>query len=80
MDNLARQQWQGDRKYCFCSSDESIQYLFFECHFAKFVWRVVHVSYILITPTSVHNLFIGWLDRINRKMKYKIIMGGSAIC
>jgi hypothetical protein len=37
-DNLARRQWQGDRKCCFCSSQESIQHLFFDCHFAKFVW------------------------------------------
>jgi hypothetical protein len=36
-DNLARRQWQGDIKCCFCSSDESIQHLFFDYHFAKFV-------------------------------------------
>ena len=52
--NLARRQWQGDRKCCFCSSDESIQHLFFDCHFAKFVWRTIHVSFNLIPPTSVH--------------------------
>jgi hypothetical protein len=27
-DNLAWRQWQGDRKCCFCSSNESIQHLF----------------------------------------------------
>jgi hypothetical protein len=36
-DNLVRRQWQADRKCCFCSSDESIQHLFFDCHFAKFM-------------------------------------------
>jgi hypothetical protein len=36
-DNLVRRQWQRDRKCCFCSSNESIQHLFFDCHFAKFV-------------------------------------------
>jgi hypothetical protein len=36
-DNLARQQWQRDRKCCFCSFDESIQHLFFDCHLAKFM-------------------------------------------
>ena len=40
-DNLARRQWQGDR-----FSDESIQHLFFDCHFAKFVWRIVYVPLI----------------------------------
>jgi hypothetical protein len=37
-DNLVRRQWQGDRKCCFCSSNETIQHLFFDCHFAKFMW------------------------------------------
>ena len=37
-DKLVRRQWQEDRKCCFYSSDESIQHLFFDCHFAKFVW------------------------------------------
>ena len=72
--NLARRQWQGDRKCCFYSSDESIQHLFFDYHFAKFVWRIVHVSFNSIPPTNVHNLFIGWLDGINRKMKSKILV------
>jgi hypothetical protein len=36
-DNLARRQWQGDKKCCFCSSEESIQHLLFDCPFAKFV-------------------------------------------
>ena len=35
-DNLARRQWQGDTKCCFCSFEESIQHLLFDCHYAKF--------------------------------------------
>jgi hypothetical protein len=58
-DNLARWQCQRDRKCCFRSSDESIQHLFFDCHFAKFMWRIIHVSFNLIPPTSIHNLFTG---------------------
>jgi hypothetical protein len=45
-DNLARRQWQGYRKCCFCSIEESIQHLFFDCHFAKFVWRTIQVPLI----------------------------------
>jgi hypothetical protein len=78
-DNLVRQQWQGDRKYCFCSSNEFIQHLFFDYHFAKFLWRIVHVSFNLLPPTSIHNLFTGWLDGINRKLKSKTLIGASAI-
>jgi hypothetical protein len=79
-DNLVRRQWQGDRKCCFCSSNESIQHLFFDCHFAKFVWRTVHVSFNLLPPASVHNMFTGWLEGINLKLKSKILVGASAIC
>ena len=79
-DNLVWRQWQGDRKCCFCSSDESIQHLLFDCHFAKFIWRIVRVSFNLIPPTSVHNLFTCWLEGINRKLKSHILVGASAIC
>ena len=73
-------QWQGDRKYCFCSSNESIQHLLFDCHYAKFMWRNVHVSFNLKPPNSVHNLFTSWLEGINRKMKSQIFVGASVIC
>jgi hypothetical protein len=79
-DNLAWWQWQGDKKCYFCSSQESIQHLFFDCHFAKFMWQVIHVSFNLLPPTSVHNMFTGWLGGINRKLKAKIIVGASAMC
>jgi hypothetical protein len=79
-DNLAWRQWQGDRKCCFCSSNESIQHLFFDCHFAKFIWKIVHVSFNLSPPTNIHNIFSDWLKGINMKLKYKIIVGASALC
>ena len=79
-DNLARRQWQGDRKCCFCSSNESIQHLFFDCHFAKFNWRIVHVFFNSLPPTSVHNIFTGWLEGVNRKLKSQIIVCASAFC
>jgi hypothetical protein len=63
----------------FFSSNESVQHLFFDCHFAKFIWRIVHVSFNLLPPTSVHNIFISWLEGINRKLKSRIIVGGSAL-
>ena len=31
-------------------------------------------------PTSVYNLFTGWLDGVNRKLKSQILVGASAIC
>ncbi len=40
-DNLARRNWNGSLKCCFCMKNETIQHLFMECHFAKFIWRAV---------------------------------------
>jgi hypothetical protein len=34
----------------------------------------------LLPPTSVHNIFTGWLGGINRKLKAKIFVGASAMC
>ena len=44
------------------------------------MWQTVHVSFNLIPPTSIHNLFTSWLHGINRKLKSKILVGASAIC
>jgi len=79
-DNLARRQWKGDRKCCFCSTNETIQHLLFDCHYAKFMWRIVLISFNLKPPTSVHNLFTGWFEGLNRKRKSQILVGASAIC
>ncbi|WVZ83546.1 hypothetical protein U9M48_030683, partial [Paspalum notatum var. saurae] len=34
-DNLAKRQWQGSTKCCFCNADETLQHLFFDCHVAR---------------------------------------------
>jgi hypothetical protein len=74
-DNLARRYWQGGTKCCFCFFDEFIQHLLFDCHYAKFICRIVHVSFNLNPPNSVHNLFTSWLEGLNKKMKSQILVG-----
>ena len=36
-DNLARRNWNGNKQCCFCSSDKTIQHIFFDCHVAHTV-------------------------------------------
>jgi hypothetical protein len=50
-DNLERRNWNGNKQCVFCSQPESIQHLFFNCHFAKFLWRVVQVTFNIVDPT-----------------------------
>ena len=45
-DNLVRWNWNGSKHCCFCSSDETIQHLFFYCHVAKFLWRAYSLLWI----------------------------------
>jgi hypothetical protein len=44
------------------------------------MWQTIQVSFNLIPPTSIHDLFTGWLQGMNRKMKSLILVGASAIC
>jgi hypothetical protein len=59
--------------------NETIQHLFIDCHYAKFVWRAVQFSFGLYLPGTISNMFDGWLLRVDKKSKL-ILIGASAIC
>jgi hypothetical protein len=46
---------------CFCDSLEIIQYLFFDCALAKFIWRVIKITFGLSTQTNIKHVFRGWV-------------------
>ena len=52
-DNLARRNWPGSKKCCFCTHDETIKHLFFQCKFARSTWSVIQIASNLYPPTSV---------------------------
>jgi len=56
-DNLAKKNWKGSMKCCYCNYDESIQHLFFQCDFAKFIWRIIEVAFGLTVPQNVTHIF-----------------------
>jgi hypothetical protein len=56
-DNLAWRNWEGNRLCAFYAKHESIQHLFFYCHFARFFWRTVQVTFNIGVPNSVAHLF-----------------------
>jgi len=41
-DNLLKRIWNGNKSCVFCSKDATIEHLFFECLYAKFLWREIH--------------------------------------
>ena len=65
---------------CFLFKDETIQHLFFECHYAKFIWRAVHFSFHINEPKSVQQMCHGWLNTVDAKERSKIFVGAIAIC
>jgi len=79
-DNLAKRNWQGSIKCCFCNSTETIQHLFFDCHFASFIWNTVHITFGIRPPTSIANLFGSWLLGLDPKLRDQIWLGAAALC
>ena len=78
-DNLARRNWQGSKKCCFCTHDETIRHLFFQCNFSRSTWSVIQIASSLYPPTSVANIFGHWLDGISNMYKTLIRVGAYAL-
>jgi hypothetical protein len=77
--NLSNKKWEGRKTCCFCHKDETIQHLFFECPFAKVIWRIIHMTFNLAPPKNVTNLFGNWLKDIPKKEFLQIRVGVCAI-
>jgi hypothetical protein len=78
-DNLAKRKWQGSQTCCFCDQKEAVQHLFISCPLAKMVWRIVHMTFSIIPPTSIANLFGNWLVGVSKKDKVQIRVGACAL-
>jgi hypothetical protein len=78
--NLARRHWNGCKQCVFCSQSKTIQHLFFVCHFARFIWRAVQVSFNIDIPTSVEHLYTDWANGVGNRFKKLILVGVVALC
>jgi hypothetical protein len=79
-DNLAKRNWHGCTKCCFCDSMESVEHLFLYCPFARIVWRMMYFTYNIPPPTNITNMFGNWLNGVDRNDKARIRIGVSALC
>jgi hypothetical protein len=64
----------------FCSQPETIQHVFFDCHFAKFLWRAVQVTFNIDVPLSVAHVCNGWTTGIGNHFRKFVLVGGAALC
>ncbi len=79
-DNLARRNWNRIMRSFFFTNNGTMHHLFFECHFGKFLWRLVHISFGLKHPNNTSHISWNWLVGIDSKIKEHIMVGASTIC
>jgi hypothetical protein len=79
-DNLVKRNWNENKNCVFCSKKETIQHLLFDCHFAKFIWRAIHVTFGIREPINVSDLQYNWLLNIETSHRTKMLTGVLAIC
>lgn len=60
-DNLIKRNWHGDKYCAFCSQEESIQHLMFDCPMASYVCSLTaHVFGITCRPTTFEQFWSGY--------------------
>jgi hypothetical protein len=78
--NLAKRNWNGGKQCCFCHDNETINHLFFECHYAKFMWGLLYLAFNIVPPQSVRHMFGTWLNQFGEKLKRQALVGASVFC
>jgi hypothetical protein len=78
-DNLVKRNWKGSTKCCFCSREETIQHLMFDCHLARAIWGVVHVTFGVDHPSDFGHMCGTWLDNWDSKGSRLCLIGVAAL-
>ena len=78
-DILVKRNWHWSTRCVFCSHDEIIIHLFFECKVARSMWSAIHIASNLYPPRSVANIFGNWLHGVDRKFRTIIRVGAVAV-
>ena len=79
-DNLARRNWNGNKACYCCNKPATIQHLFVECHYAKFLWRAIHFVFGIPPPLDIEHLFNTWSKQGGQKHNILLLTGAAAIC
>jgi hypothetical protein len=79
-DNLAKRNWKGSLGCCSCSSLETIQHLFIDCHFARFIWNSIHITFGIQPPSNIAHMFGSWLIGIRPRLREHICVGLTTLC
>ena len=77
-DNLARRHCNESQACYFCSKLETIQHLFFECHYARFLWHSLHIVFG-ISPRNINHLFNDWAKLGGHRYNLKLLTSATTI-
>ena len=53
--------------------------IFFYCHIARLIWRIIHVTFDLYKPSNVSHIFGSWLQVVRLRQKNLILTGVSVV-
>jgi hypothetical protein len=59
---------------------ESVEHIFLSCRFTHIIWRMVYFTNSIAAQTNITNMFIKWLNEINKTDRAIIHIGISALC
>jgi hypothetical protein len=76
--NLAKRNWNGSKQCSFCCKEESIQHLFFDCYYAKFMWGLIQITFGIWPPHNIIHLFGIWVNSFHRTLKRQLLAGALA--
>ena len=79
-DNLARRNWNGNKACYCCNKPATIQHLFVECHYAKFLWRAIHLVLGIPPLVNIELLFNNWSKQGGHKHNILLLTGAATIC
>jgi hypothetical protein len=78
-DNLIKWNWHESKTCVFCSHDETIKHLFFQCNFVCSIWSIIQVASGLYPPTSIANVFGNWVHGIDSKYIILLRVGAMVL-
>jgi hypothetical protein len=78
-DNLVKRNWHENILWCFCNNFETIYHLFFDCALAKFLWRVIQLTFGLSAPRNIEHVYGDWVQNMSNTNKRLLFVGLCAM-
>jgi hypothetical protein len=79
-DNLAKRNWKGSLKCCFCHKNKTIRHLLFYCHFARRVWDFIFLAFGISRPSNIHNMFGNRIGGFENDHKGLALLRTATVC